>query len=178
MKTNKLKLKIFFIDKDRMITSLALVMTEETDPMDKFSNIYLKDSSLVEPEDTLKEINLLTSKIFLAYHDIVGDWVEYIQNNKYVIKLVLNTVSEEDYTLIKVEDGDYIVEYPKEVEFDTTLEPYGYNYVDVLNIIYDYTSKLDKKIEHKGHKIELETNYEHEYLIDNLVITLEPLNTK
>ena len=85
MKTNKLKLKIIFIDKDRMITSLALVMTEETDPMDKFSNIYLKDSSLVEPEDTLKEINLLTSKIFLAYHDIVGDWVEYIQNNKYVI---------------------------------------------------------------------------------------------
>lgn len=44
MKTNKLKLKIFFIDKNRMITSLALGMTEETEPMDKFSDIYTKDS--------------------------------------------------------------------------------------------------------------------------------------
>lgn len=44
MKTNKLKLKIFFINKDRMITSLALTMTEEIDPMDKFSDIYTKDS--------------------------------------------------------------------------------------------------------------------------------------
>lgn len=175
MKTNKLKLKIFFLDKERMIISMGLNMTEETDPMDKFSDIYVKDSSLVEPENTLKELNSLTSKIFYAYYNIVSDWVEYIQNNEDIMKSVLKSVSEKNYTLTKVEDGDYIVEYPEKIEFDTTLESYGYNYVDVLNIIYDYKSKIDKKIEYKGQEIELETNYEHEYLTDNVVVTLEPL---
>lgn len=180
MKTTKLKLKIFYLDRFR--NSLALKMTDNHELMEKFSYTYTDSFnsdflSVAKPEKIMEELNKLISKVFFTYYEIVGDWIKYIRNNEEIVKHVLKSVSDKKYTINKVEDGEFIIQYPEEIEFDESLDSYGYEISDIFDIIYDHISKLDKKVEYKlgdkAFEIKLDWENEEERLSDNIIITLE-----
>lgn len=168
MKTKKLKFKIFYTDDFR--NSLSLRMTDHHELMEKFSytytdRVYSSFLSEVEPEEVMKELNKLISKVFFAYYDTVGEWMTFIRNNEDIVKHVLESISAQEYTLTKVKEGEFIVEYPEEIYFDETLDSYGYNAAYIYNdIIYNHISKLDKKVEYKlGEKtFEIKLDWENE----------------
>lgn len=168
MKTTKLKLKIFYLDRFRK--SLALKMTDNHELMEKFSynytdSFYSDFLSEAKPEEIMEELNKLISKVFFAYYEIVGEWMTFVRNNEDIVKHVLESISAQEYTLTKVKDGEFIVEYPEEIYFDETLDSYGYNAAYIYNdIIYNHISKLDKKVEYKlGEKtFEIKLDWENE----------------
>lgn len=180
MKTKKLKFKIFYIDSFR--NSSALRMTDQHELMEKFSYSYTDSFnsdflSVAKPEEIMEELNKLISKVFFTYYEIVGDWIKYIRNNEEIVKHVLKSVSDKEYTLTRLEDGEFLVKYTEDIDFDQSLESYGYEFSNIFDIIHEYISELDKKVEYKlgedTFEIKLDCEDEEENFSYDLIMTIE-----